>query len=107
VTCVLTAGAPGQRRRSSASPLSERLRRWCPENGHYITLDHAVHELVAALILVDVRNDAIVRPAGNNCVSVGAVYPDSVLGELRRRKANFARLLAVIVDDLRRWGCNR
>jgi hypothetical protein len=40
------------------------------------------------------------RPTYNNYVSVGAVYADPVLKEYRRRKANFARLLAVMVDDL-------
>ena len=41
-----------------------------------------------------------VRASRNNYVSIGAVYADPVLGEYRRRKANFARLLAVMVDDL-------
>jgi len=39
-------------------------------------------------------------PALNNYVAVSSFHPDPELGEYRRRKANFARLHAVMLDDL-------
>lgn len=36
----------------------------------------------------------------NNYVAVGSFLPDPTLGQYRRRKANFARLHAVMLDDL-------
>lgn len=39
-------------------------------------------------------------PASNNYCAVSSFYPDPELGEYRRRKANFARLHAVMLDDL-------
>jgi hypothetical protein len=38
--------------------------------------------------------------ASNNYVAVSSFYADPELGEYRRRKANFARLHAVMLDDL-------
>ncbi len=39
-------------------------------------------------------------PMTNNYVAVSSFVPDPVLGQYRRRKANFARLHAVMLDDL-------
>ena len=39
-------------------------------------------------------------PASNNYCAVSSFYADPELGEYRRRKANFARLHAVMLDDL-------
>lgn len=40
------------------------------------------------------------RATSNNYVVVSSFLPDPIIGQYRRRKANFARLHAVMVDDL-------
>ena len=46
-----TCGRPWPEVPLEREPTVERLRRWCLDNGHHITPDDAVHELVAAVIV--------------------------------------------------------
>ena len=46
------------------------------------------------------HDDAIGDDDRNGYVAVSSFRPDAALGEYRRRKANFARLHAVMLDDL-------